>query len=211
MAHFPAAFYYPNAEHVKALCGLPAASMSNSSSSNSILTSSTASIFSIDNILSSRPLIAHRTPTPAAFLPFTAYTPPIAPPHHLLAGQKRKRRHRTIFTEEQLEELEKTFQKTHYPDVLLREELAVKVDLKEERVEKFRPVISGRLRKCHSDPHSTADGHLRMRVYYPDDWPVDVPANYADALHRKYGSLNLLDPWIAIKTSFDENHSGTVT
>lgn len=51
------------------------------------------------------------------------------------SGGKRKRRHRTIFTEEQLEELEKTFGKTHYPDVLLREQLALKVDLKEERVE----------------------------------------------------------------------------
>ncbi|XP_053669896.1 homeobox protein goosecoid-like [Anopheles nili] len=48
---------------------------------------------------------------------------------------KRKRRHRTIFTEEQLEQLEATFDKTHYPDVLLREKLAIKVDLKEERVE----------------------------------------------------------------------------
>ncbi|XP_028515703.1 homeobox protein goosecoid [Exaiptasia diaphana] len=48
---------------------------------------------------------------------------------------KRKRRHRTIFTEEQLALLESTFEKTHYPDVLLREELAMKVDLKEERVE----------------------------------------------------------------------------
>nr|KAG5714563.1 hypothetical protein BaRGS_007009 [Batillaria attramentaria] len=51
------------------------------------------------------------------------------------AGQKRKRRHRTIFTEEQLEQLEATFHKTHYPDVQLREDLALKVDLKEERVE----------------------------------------------------------------------------
>lgn len=50
-------------------------------------------------------------------------------------GQKRKRRHRTIFTEEQLEQLEAAFLRTHYPDVLLREELALRVDLKEERVE----------------------------------------------------------------------------
>lgn len=62
--------------------------------------------------------------------------------HHLGLGHlghgpppKRKRRHRTIFTEEQLEQLEATFDKTHYPDVVLREQLALKVDLKEERVE----------------------------------------------------------------------------
>lgn len=57
--------------------------------------------------------------------------------HHLNHGPppKRKRRHRTIFTEEQLEQLESTFDKTHYPDVVLREQLALKVDLKEERVE----------------------------------------------------------------------------
>lgn len=56
---------------------------------------------------------------------------------HLSHGPppKRKRRHRTIFTEEQLEQLEATFEKTHYPDVVLREQLALKVDLKEERVE----------------------------------------------------------------------------
>ncbi|XP_054264300.1 homeobox protein goosecoid-like [Macrosteles quadrilineatus] len=55
--------------------------------------------------------------------------------HQSAPPPKRKRRHRTIFTEEQLEQLEATFDKTHYPDVVLREQLALKVDLKEERVE----------------------------------------------------------------------------
>ncbi|XP_017769363.1 PREDICTED: homeobox protein goosecoid [Nicrophorus vespilloides] len=57
--------------------------------------------------------------------------------HHHAQHQppKRKRRHRTIFSEEQLEQLEATFEQTHYPDVVLREQLALKVDLKEERVE----------------------------------------------------------------------------
>ncbi|VDK60728.1 unnamed protein product [Gongylonema pulchrum] len=50
-------------------------------------------------------------------------------------GGKRKRRHRTIFSEEQLQILESAFQGTHYPDVMLREKLALQCDLKEERVE----------------------------------------------------------------------------
>ncbi|CAF5128684.1 unnamed protein product, partial [Rotaria magnacalcarata] len=50
-------------------------------------------------------------------------------------SHKRKRRHRTIFSEEQLEQLEEAFNRTHYPDVMMREDLAMKIDLKEERVE----------------------------------------------------------------------------